>query len=166
MDANSPTSPRRLTAAERKNKAVRMRQAGASYEAIGKKLGVSRQAAWRMVDRALTRTERDTSELAERVRQIELLRLDRLLSSIWPAAMKGSYLAHDRVYKNMERRARYLGLDAIDESANEAQWQEIAARLGLDPVEVKSELARLRAARAAQSDPQKAVKPEEPDDGE
>ncbi|HRF50822.1 MAG TPA: hypothetical protein PLC98_24550, partial [Anaerolineales bacterium] len=103
---------------------MKLRQAGVSYEAIGKRLGVSRQAAWRMVDRALTKTERDTSEAADRVRIIELARLDRLLNSIWGAAMRGSLLAHDRVYKNMERRARYLGLDALDESANELQWHE------------------------------------------
>lgn len=163
IDTNSPTAPRRVTAAERRKQAVLMRQAGATYEAIGEKLGISPQAAHKTVDKALTKTQRETSEAADKVRQLELSRLDAMQAALWLSAVKGNHGAVDRILRIMERRARYLGLDAIDESANELQWTEIAARLGLDPVEVKDMLSKLREARAKKT---AQTQVPEPDDGE
>lgn len=164
IDTNSPTAPRRVTAAERRKQAVLMRQAGATYEAIGEKLGISPQAAHKTVDKALTKTQRETSEAADKVRQIELSRLDAMQAALWLSAVKGNHGAVDRILRIMERRARYLGLDALDESANELQWQELAVKLGLNPVEVKEMVRRMRATR----DSAQASKPanQEPDDGE
>jgi len=164
IDTNSPTAPRRVTAAERRKQAVLMRQAGATYEAIGEKLGISPQAAHKTVDKALTKTQRETSEAADKVRQIELSRLDAMQAALWLSAVKGNHGAVDRILRIMERRARYLGLDALDESANELQWQDIAKRLGLEPAEVKEMVRKMRSAReGAQTKP---APPQEPDDGE
>ena len=161
--AHHEKAPERMTAAERRRQAVELRKAGATYERIGAKLGVSAQAAWKAVDKALAATKRATSEAAETVRQIELSRLDAMQAGLWLTAIKGNHGAVDRVLRIMERRARYLGLDALDESANELQWQEIAKRLGLNPAEVKEMVRKMRAARdAVQAKPE----PEEPDDGE
>lgn len=161
--AHHEKSPERLRASERRRQAVELRMAGATYEQIGEKVGVSAQAAWKLVDKALARTKRDTSEAADTVRDLELSRLDRMQAGVWVAAIKGSLGAIDRVLRIQERRSRYLGLDALDESTNELQWQEIAKRLGLDPAEVKEMVRKMRATRdTAQARPEA----QEPDDGE
>ena len=46
------------------------------------------------------------------VRSLELARLDEMLLGLWGKASRGELQSVDRVLKILERRARYLGLDA------------------------------------------------------
>jgi hypothetical protein len=119
--------------AERRRRALQLRQAGASLSQIGEHLGVSESRACRIVQDALAATVR---EPAEEIRALELARLDQL----WVEATKvlrrqhvtvsnGRVVIHpgtkapleddgpvlnaiDRLLKIQERRARLLGLDA------------------------------------------------------
>ena len=62
----------------------------------------------------------------------ELDRLDKMLQGLWSEARRGNYHSIDRVLRIMERRARYLGLDAPDRVAVEATVRttvEIAAEI-------------------------------------
>ena len=52
------------------------------------------------------------SKPAKEVLKLELERLDAILLSIWKAISQGHLGAIDRAIKIMERRTRYLGLDA------------------------------------------------------
>src|SRR5207237_44999 len=72
----SATSPVRLRAYERQQRAVAMRAAGATYGAIGSELGVSPQAAHAAVRRALDRTVAVIAEKADRLRALEAERLE------------------------------------------------------------------------------------------
>lgn len=112
MDTNSPRAPKRVRAREREDQAMKMRLAGASQQAIGDALGVSHQAVGKMLDRALDRTAKDTDANADKLRLIEIARLDRLNLKMSPLAEQGSMGAVDRCLRIMERRARLLGLDA------------------------------------------------------
>lgn len=112
MDTNAPQAPRRLRARDLENKALLMRLAGASYQSIGDALGVSRQAAHKAVGRALEKTAKEIEEGADKLRAIEIARLDRLYLRMSPLAESGSMGAVDRCLRIMERRARFLGLDA------------------------------------------------------
>ena len=51
-------------------------------------------------------------ELAEDVRLLELERLDRMLAGMWPKAIAGDPKAVAAAVKIMDRRAKYLGIDA------------------------------------------------------
>lgn len=103
-------SPRRITAAEKRARALELRKAGATYDQIARQVGFSeRGAAYRAVQTALLEI---TQEPAQEVRQLELERLDAMLLGLWPAARKGKEGAVDRVLRIMERRAKLLGLDA------------------------------------------------------
>lgn len=83
---------------------------GATYRAIAPKVEVKTESAvYKLINRALRFT---LQEPAEEVRQLELARLDRMMLSIWTAAKRGELEAMDRVLRIMDRRARYLGLDA------------------------------------------------------
>lgn len=108
----SKTSSRTLVAREREAEAVKLRESGASFEKIGKQLGVTTSGAYRAVARSLTRVIAQTSESAAQLRALELQRLDKLLLALWPRASKGDDAAVDRVLRVMERRAKLCGLDA------------------------------------------------------
>jgi transposase len=69
-----PNAPR-VDAAQRDAQALELRAAGASYRQIADRLGVSVSTAWGCVERGLDRTRR---EPADRLRLLELERLDRL----------------------------------------------------------------------------------------
>lgn len=60
----------------------------------------------------LTALQRTLKEPADEYRNLELTRLDEMLKATWGAAQRGVPQAVDRVLKIMERRAKYLGLDA------------------------------------------------------
>src|SRR4051812_2613265 len=90
MISDPATSPKRVTDAQRRRRALLMRQAGIPYEAIaavldedGRPLYSSRQAAHRAVQtelRAITRTP------ATELRGVELSRLERMHQAVWPEA--------------------------------------------------------------------------------
>lgn len=106
------TSPRLLKAHDRESQAFRLRLGAATYDEIGKALGVTRGAAYAMVRRVMDRTAKQSQESADELRQLELARLDQLYFRMSILAEKSSAGATDRCLRIMERRARLLGLDA------------------------------------------------------
>ena len=104
MDTNSPTAPRR--------KAVALRIAGATYEQIGRELGITSQAAWKHVTVALADVRQKTAEDADILRVTELSRLDAAQASIWPRVVQGDNQAIDRFLRISKRRGEITGIDA------------------------------------------------------
>lgn len=116
-------------AAERRVKAIELRKAGLSYRQIGEQLEVSEQQAWRDVKKALAGLAEMEQDHAREYRQLELERLDALLSPLWLRArgrriqhddgtvedVPPDYAAVDRVMRLMEARRRLLGLDVQPE---------------------------------------------------
>lgn len=91
-------------------RAIAMREGGATFRQIGDAMGISRQAAAKHVAKALDELRARTTESAERVRQLELLRLDALLRANW--AKRGE-VEHAKVLLSISaRRAKLEGLDA------------------------------------------------------
>jgi len=110
MSGESKSSPRRIAAAEKQRQALELRKGGASYAAIAQALGYATPSgAQAAIDSALKKT---IQEPAEKVRQLELERLDAMLLGLWNDARKGHQGAIDRVLRIMERRAKFAGLDA------------------------------------------------------
>jgi hypothetical protein len=98
---------------------LNMRLHGLTFPEIAGKLPelgfrrVSASRVYAIVDKAL-RSCRE--QPARELRQLELLRLDQLQAAHYKAAMGGDGPAISRVLSIMDRRARYLGLDAGAES--------------------------------------------------
>lgn len=90
--------------------ACKLRIAGVTYDQIAKQLGLKARSTAR--DLVLNAIKEHTREPAEEVRDRELQRLDDLMRGLWLKAKEGSVQHVDRVLKIMERRARYLGIDA------------------------------------------------------
>jgi len=112
MDTNSPQSPKRALTAERKEKALLFRIGGKTFAEIGAALGISPQAAYKLVANALDDISQKTAENAEQLRRLEIERLDFMRNAIWGAVIKGDVVAVDRGIKISKRISELMGLDA------------------------------------------------------
>jgi hypothetical protein len=115
--AESKTSVNRLNAAERQLEALELRRRGRGFQQIADELGYrGASGAYQAVMAGLKLTLQEPSD---EVRSLEVERLDRLIEGIWDKAVGGDEKAIDRVLGIMERRAKYLGLDAPTKTQNE-----------------------------------------------
>ena len=107
---------------DRERKVLEARLLGMSFDQIAASLGyASKSGAHHAYKRALQRT---IQEPADEVRQQELERLDRLWRGIIDPASRGDVQAINTALRIMERRARYLGLDAPVKAQHEVTVYE------------------------------------------
>jgi hypothetical protein len=90
--------------------ALELRASGASFRQIGQTLGVSKPRAFRIVRKALDELAEHCTDTAERVRQLELHRLDRYRLAL--DSRKSDPRAVDTLIRISERVAKLHGLDA------------------------------------------------------
>lgn len=102
-------SARRVKTAEMRRKALDLRIAGATYEQIADGLGVSAPTAWGHVQAALAESRKTTAETADKVRAMELRRLDAIVVGLWPR--RTDPRTADTILRAMDRRASLEGLD-------------------------------------------------------
>ena len=107
-----PATGQAEAAAERRQKSLDLRIAGARYRQIGAQLGVSYQTAYRDVQAALGELATLQDRKAEKLRELELERCDKLTLALWPKARAGDEKAVRAIITVMDRRAKLLGLDA------------------------------------------------------
>jgi len=122
---------RSIETAQRDAEAARLKSRNMTYQQVGDALGVSKQAAHKMVERAMRDTLEEPSDL---LRQLELMKLDAAESAA-VAIMERLHYAHSNgrlvymgdnpirddgpalvaintIIRCMERRAKLLGLDS------------------------------------------------------
>jgi hypothetical protein len=108
--AKRKATEQQLAALDREVAALRLRQAGCTYDVIARRLGYrNRSGAWHAVRAGLTAT---LAEPADALRTLELERLDALHVAVWDQAIQGDLASTDRVLSIMKRRSALLGLDA------------------------------------------------------
>jgi hypothetical protein len=90
--------------------ALELRAAGASFRQIGEALSVSKPRAFRIVRKALDELVEHCTDTAERVRQLELHRLDRYRLAL--DSRKSDPRTVDTLIRISERVAKLHGLDA------------------------------------------------------
>ena len=98
--------------AKRRAKAFDLRINGANYRQIAAELSVSIQTVSNDINGELDRLKKATAGEAERLRDIELHRLDRWQRAMTAKMANGSTQAVQQLIKISERRAKLLGLDA------------------------------------------------------
>jgi hypothetical protein len=104
------TGKQRVERMKRVSQMLSMRLQGVSLAQIGE--AQTPPITFQAVHKAIKTALRDVViEPLEQVRSFELLRLDELLSVLYPLAMNGDIAAIDRVLQIMCRRARLMGLD-------------------------------------------------------
>jgi hypothetical protein len=132
----SASKARRAVTAKRRTDAITLRLAGMDWTSIADRLGYSdRGAACKDVTRALEANIVEQRVSAEELREVELLRLDRLQAAVWGAAVQGDLRAIETCLKILDRRAKLLGLDSaiklevLTIDAIDAQLQQLEAQL-------------------------------------
>lgn len=97
----------------RQTKAVALRLAGLDFVNIAEQLGYTNRAAASMdVEKAISARIEDGTRSIDELREIELLRLDRLQAAAWAKALTGEHKSIELVMKIIDRRCKLLGLDA------------------------------------------------------
>jgi len=102
---------------DRAVKALDLRIDGATYRQIGAHLGVSECTAYHDVQDELGRLDAIGKEKAERLRELEIRRLDALTMALAPGIQSGDVRAILAAVRVMERRATLLGLDGPQQFA-------------------------------------------------
>jgi hypothetical protein len=102
--------PAELVLLTQQQQAFELRKMGYDYNKIGRMMGISHAKAFKLCDEFLTLTKEEVTETAEAVRAMEIARLDAIVEAHWP--MRSVVKSADVIMKTMERRARYIGLDA------------------------------------------------------
>jgi hypothetical protein len=115
---------------EKRRQALELRKGGQHYPGIAESMGCALSTAHGYVQDALTET---LQEPADEVRELELTRLDMMIRTLWPTVLGGSPSekrnAIDRVIMLMDRRAKYLGLDAPQRRIVEVTTHDEFSRL-------------------------------------
>lgn len=120
----------RAATADRRNRAIKLRLAGAEWQAIADQLGYAdKGAACKDVTRALDRHLVAQRVSSETLRNLELDRLDRLQLGLWTAATAGDHKTADTVLRIMDRRARWAGFDVPPDLEDRIR-QEMTLRIG------------------------------------
>ena len=137
--ATSTTAPAKLRTAERRAAVVALRKQGGTYRQIAAQIGCSVSTAHTDVAQAMDRLATIAAEDALVIAQINLLRLDTMFASVWPAASKGDPGAIGMALKLMGEMDRYNGFDAwvrnstrIEQTTNHAgapPLREVVVRL-------------------------------------
>lgn len=109
VDEASPPAPEPASAALR-DQAMALRKQGWNHAAIAEACGVSTKTV-RTVLAEVLKELRQTKESSRDRLDIEVARLDALLTAVFPAAEGGDTRAVDSALKIMERRARLLGIE-------------------------------------------------------
>lgn len=107
--------------ADRRDKAISLRAAGFSFSKIGKALGVSKQAAYKMVMKEVRAQRLETAEKATELRQIAHVRIETLINRLYLQAMPNpgpdgkvppmDLQAVDRLIRLMVFHARLMGYE-------------------------------------------------------
>lgn len=137
--SESTTSERRLAAIEKQRRALELRKSGVSFPQIAQELGYSGpSSAYGAVQSAIRRV---LQEPAEEVVRLELARLDEMLFAVWDAVCGGDTQAIASAIRIMERRAKYLGLDAPTKVDITSLVREEARRAGLSDEDAEAAVA-------------------------
>lgn len=108
--AGGKASGAKLTMLQRREFALRARQQGSTYAEIGDALGISMQAAHKMVIRALHTWTRRVEAEADALRALELSRLEAMHEQLWRRFMAGDMKLAQPLMQVMDRRIRLLGI--------------------------------------------------------
>lgn len=107
----------RATIAQRRATILVNVKSGLGYRAIADGLGISIGTVSSDMTAVLDEWRADAICSMADVVSIEQMRIDSMVNAIWDKCIGGDLLAIDRMVKLMERRAKLLGYDKMDEDS-------------------------------------------------
>lgn len=116
MTTQSLVAPHRVQGLDRRRQALTLRRDGLTYERIGERLGISRQAAHELVMRGMTDLRREAVADGHALRQLELDRLDDYMRVLHHRLQDPKNAHPERTVAGLvrisEQRSKLLGLHA------------------------------------------------------
>ncbi len=125
----SRQGPIKVRTALLEERCLALRLEGLTHREIARRLGIAPSSAYKRVRHALDAVNERNAAEAERLRTLELLRLDALQDAIWEKALAGEAKSLGRLLTIMERRAKLLGLDAPTSARREEPLSPQGLRL-------------------------------------
>jgi hypothetical protein len=122
---------------------MKLRMEHKTFQAIADELGVTRQAAWQMVQKGLQETLETMKVDADRLRQETLEQIESLLEVYGPKAASGDHRAANLVLRGLSDRAKLYGLVRIPQEPPAPKLMDTdeliheAKMLGLLPADYK-----------------------------
>lgn len=111
--ASRTRTPRRdARTAARRTTALELRAQGLTLEAIGARLGITRQSVHELLRREMAAAAETRRDLAEHQLEIDLAAIDAILAGLSTRIADGDPQAGATALRALERRARLLGIDA------------------------------------------------------
>ena len=110
MRKRSALHPMKLETQMKMRTVLELRVTGASYSFIADKVGCSQPYVGNLLRRGLDQLKNETMDAAERLRNLEILRLDAMLASLWEK--RAETKVAEVLLKISERRSKLMGLDA------------------------------------------------------
>lgn len=114
----SKTSDVKLAVTTRKHRVLELRLAGRMLWEIAEELGMPEGSVASILSKELEKLESEIRESAERLRTIEMVRLEKIGEALYQRSVDGELPAVDRFLKVQERRAKLLGLDVEREQSD------------------------------------------------
>lgn len=112
--SDSTVSHQKITAAEKRVEALRLRHQGLSYAAIASEMGLSPTRARQLVVDAFRRLVESRDEMAEEILVREITDLGALKEAAWEAAMNGDVRSIEAAARIVERILKLTGLASPD----------------------------------------------------
>ena len=103
------TSPSKVKAAKRRERALEMRIAGATLQMIADDAGVTRQSISKSIKTALADLAKQNRALAEELRAVTCARFDTAILALWPKVLDGDVAAIGEMRRIEDTRHRLLG---------------------------------------------------------
>lgn len=116
--------------ADRDAEIFRLRLSGLSTDMIARQLGESASLINAVIRTEIKRINSECTEAAQEVQSMELIRLDQMMQVHMTHALAGDIEASMMVLRIMERRAKYLGIDAAGKL--EIKGEAIKQYVGID----------------------------------
>lgn len=133
-----------MTRAEKVRKVTELRVMGMTYQDIGERLGITRGTACKLFKKAVDMVESDAKEGAREVLHGVILKIDRMILALSPAAHKGDAKAVREIRNLMDQKLRILGLNTPDKVAFTDPTGTVQANMGNEIGGMAIEIMRLK----------------------
>lgn len=132
---NGKYNDRAIANAAIEQRALTLRSRGLDYEEIAEQMRISRPMAAKAVRRGFARYRQECKEAVDQILHLEMHRLDMLFVSAFQLAAAGNMEATQTCLKIMERRAKFLGLDAAQKQQVQTIPHDSVSHLSMEKLE-------------------------------
>lgn len=130
MGRPAKTATANVDRAQKTEQLLQLVVAGQPVSRAAEALNLTYSTAFRWYQDALRAVYDDNTELRERTLGKELKTLEMLQRALWPAALRGHVRSVEVMLGIMDRRAKYLGLDAaIKVQVESARVEDAMAKI-------------------------------------